>query len=127
MTSSSRSRKLVWDITEEENGLEDFLGVNITKPPERGYHLLTQPQLIKQILTDLNLQGEDVKIRDTPALSTMVLSEFPESEKYDQHFHYRSVIRKLNYLEKSTCVSCTPCSVLRDSSTVHHGTSMYWW
>ena len=89
------------DITEEENGLEDFLGVNITEAPEGGYHL-TQPQLIKQILTDLNLQGEDVKIRDTPALSTMVLSEFPESENHDQHFHYRSVIGKLNYLEKCT-------------------------
>mgnify|MGYP006144094731 FL=1 len=61
------------DITEEENGLEDFLGVNITEAPEGGYHL-TKPQLIEQILTDLNLQGEDVKIWDTPALSTMVLS-----------------------------------------------------
>jgi Reverse transcriptase (RNA-dependent DNA polymerase) len=89
------------DITEEENGLEDFLGVNITEVPEGGFHL-TQPQLIEQILTDLNLQGEDVKIWNTPALSTMVLSEFPESENHDQHFHYRSVIGKLNYLEKST-------------------------
>jgi histone deacetylase 1/2 len=89
------------DITEEEGGLEDFLGVNIERTPEGGFHL-SQPQLIEQILNDLNLLGENVKIRDTPALSTTVLSAFPESEKHDQHFHYRSVIGKLNYLEKCT-------------------------
>ena len=89
------------DITEEEGGLEDFLGVNIERTSEGGFHL-SQPQLIEQILTDLNLLGENVKIRDTPALSTAVLSEFPDSVDHDQHFHYRSVIGKLNYLEKST-------------------------
>ena len=57
------------DITEEEGGLEDFLGVNIERTSEGGFHL-SQPQLIEQILTDLNLLGENVKIRDTPALST---------------------------------------------------------
>ena len=49
------------DITEEEGGLEDFLGVNIEKTSEGAYHL-SQPQLIEQILNDLNLQGENVKI-----------------------------------------------------------------
>jgi len=89
------------DITEEERGLEDFLGVNIERTPEGGFHL-SQPQLIEQILIDLNLQGEGVKIRDTPATSSVTLSEFPGSADHDQHFHYRSVLGKLNYLEKST-------------------------
>jgi hypothetical protein len=89
------------DITEEEGGLEDFLGVNIEKTPKGAYHL-SQPQLIKQILNDLNLQGGNVKIRDTPATSTTVLLAYTDSENHDQHFHYHSGIGKLNYVEKCT-------------------------
>jgi hypothetical protein len=89
------------DITEEEGGLENFLGANIEMTPEGAYHL-SQPQPIEQILNGLNLQRENVKIRDTPATSTMVLSTFPDSKNHDQHYHYRSIIRKLNYLKKCT-------------------------
>jgi hypothetical protein len=89
------------DITKKEGGLEDFLGVNIEKTLEGAYHL-SQPQLIEQILSNLKLQGENIKIRDTPATSTAVLLAFLDSENHDQHFHYCSVIGKLNYLEKCT-------------------------
>ena len=89
------------DVTEAEGGLEDFLGVNIEQVDQGTYHL-SQPQLIDQILKDLRLDGPDVAIKDTPALSTTVLSEHPDSQEHDQHFHYKSVIGKMNYLEKST-------------------------
>ena len=41
-------------------------------------------------------------IKETAAPSTKILGAFPLSKPFDGHFHYRSVIGKLNYLEKST-------------------------
>ena len=69
------------DVTEAEGGLEDFLGVNIEQVDQGTYHL-SQPQLIDQILKDLHLDGPDVAIKDTPALSTTVLSEHPHSQEH---------------------------------------------
>jgi hypothetical protein len=63
---------------------------------------LTQPHLIDQILRDLRLDKEIVVTKQTPALVSTILSRFSESESFDGHFKYQSIIRKLNYLEKST-------------------------
>ena len=48
------------------------------------------------------MDGDNVSTRKTPAMSTKVIGSYPDSPAFDQHFHYRSVIGKLNYLEKST-------------------------
>ena len=63
---------------------------------------MSQPHLIKQILKDLRLLGDDVAVKDTPACASKILGSHPESKPFDGHFNYRSVIGKLNYLEKST-------------------------
>ncbi len=89
------------DITQEEGGIEDFLGVNIERTGNDQYHL-SQPHLIDQILKDVRLLGEDVDIKETPSNSSKVLGSHPESAPFDGHFNFRSVIGKLNYLEKST-------------------------
>ena len=88
------------DIT-DEGKLEDFLGVNIEEVDEYTYHL-SQPQLIDQILKDMRLDQDNVTVRETPALVGRPLGACPDSPEFDQHFHYRSVLGKLNYLEKST-------------------------
>ncbi len=64
--------------------------------------LLTQPQLIESVLQDLNLHQENVKGRTTPALKTALIHRDAKGTPFDDSFHYRSVIGKLNYLEKST-------------------------
>jgi hypothetical protein len=86
------------DITVEGN-LSDFLGVNITKEPDGTYHL-TQPHLIDSILKDLRLEGDDTKVKNTPAKSSTILKSHVNSPDFDNNFNYRSVIGKLNYLEK---------------------------
>jgi len=53
------------DVT-EEGDIEDFLGVNIDRLDDDTYHL-SQPHLIKQILRDLNLDGENVQTKETPS------------------------------------------------------------
>ena len=84
-----------------EGDLQDFLGVRIDRNKD-GTISLTQPQLIDQILDDLRLQDNQVKTKDTPATSSKILKRHQEEEKFDRSFDYRSVIGKLNYLEKGS-------------------------
>ena len=87
---------------EVEGTLCDYLGINITKTGS-GALELTQPHLIQSILEDLGLNRDGTTPKHTPALSSKILGkdqhEPPHSE---ETFQYRSVIGKLNYLEKST-------------------------
>jgi len=43
-----------------------------------------------------------LKSRPTPAASTRILQRFENEKSHNNSWHYRSVIGKLNYLEKST-------------------------
>ena len=87
------------DITDEGN-IQDFLGINISI--KKGEIHLTQPHLIDQILKDLRLDGEKVKTKEIPAMTSKILTRDPKGEVFDGSFHYRSVIGKLNYLERGT-------------------------
>ena len=93
-------KKAKLDIT-IEGDLQDFLGVNIDRKPDGSIHL-TQPHLIDQILKDLKMTDDKVKPKTTPASSSKLLSRHSESPDFDESFNYRSVIGKLNYLEKAT-------------------------
>jgi hypothetical protein len=86
------------DIT-IEGDLQDFLGVHIERKPDDSIHL-TQPHLIDQILKDLRLDGDSVTEKTVPASSSKLLSCHTTSEPFDNSFNYKSVIGKLNYLEK---------------------------
>ena len=83
----------------DEGSVADFLGVNIKQEGD-SFHL-TQPKLIESILKDLSLPtGSSTK--DIPMASSKLLSRHKESSDFDQHFPYRRVIGKLNFLEQST-------------------------
>jgi len=79
----------------------DYLGVKIDKLPD-GRIKLTQPQLIDQILHDLGMENKRTKPKSIPALSSKVLERDPEGHKFEEKWSYRSIIGKLNHLEKST-------------------------
>jgi len=117
------------DMTKEEGGLSDFLGVNIERIDDTTYHL-SQPHLIQKILDDLGLSGENVAIKDTPAQTSKVLSAHRESEDFDQHFHYRSIIGKLNHLERCTrpdiAYACHQCARYSASPKKEHGAAVKW-
>ena len=83
----------------EEGDIEDFLGVNIDRVDDETFHL-SQPHLIEQILCDLNLDGENVQEKETPSPMSRALGAHKLSPAFDGHFHHRSVLGKLNYLEK---------------------------
>lgn len=88
-----------FDIS-DEGDLTDYLGVNVTKLPD-GRIKLSQPQLIQKILTDLGFKS-NTKTKTTPANATVMLTRDEEGVPFNEEWSYRSVIGKLNYLEKST-------------------------
>ena len=88
----------------DEGDLTDYLGVNVTFK-EDGRIKLTQPHLIQQIIDDVNFKDSNkpnsTKIKQTPAESTKILNKDENGEEHKATWNYRSVIGKLNFLEKS--------------------------
>jgi hypothetical protein len=112
-----------------EGDLQDFLGVNIERRSDGTIHL-TQPHLIDQILNDLRLDQENVAIKTTPARSSSILRTYPESKPFDGHFNYRSVIGKLNYLERGSRPDIAyivhQCARFASDPKVEHGAALKW-
>ena len=82
-----------------EGDLADFLGVKIERKSPKEI-IFTQLHLIDDILNDLGLKhAKDGKV--TPAVSSRILTRNDNGTNHDKSFHYRSVIGKLNYLEKA--------------------------
>ena len=84
----------------DQGDVSDFLGIEVTHLKD-GSIKLTQPNLIDAILKEVCLQ-EDTMEKSTPALSSQILHPDVDGEDMGEDFHYRSVIGKLNFLEKST-------------------------
>ena len=63
---------------------------------------MTQPHLIYLMIEDLKLIGDNVRINNTPAASSKILSRHSDSEPFDNNFNYRRVIGKLGYLDKGS-------------------------
>ena len=115
------------DIT-VEGDISDFLGVKIERKPDGTVHL-NQPQLIDQILKLLRFDHTTTP-KSTPAASSIILHAHPESETFDDHFDYRSVVGKLLYLEKSTrpdiAYAVHQCARFCADPKVEHGKAIKW-
>jgi hypothetical protein len=112
-----------------EGDLADFLGVNIDRQDNGTIHL-SQPHLINQIIEDLRLKDDTVKICTTPAASSKLLTRHSDSQSFDNSFNYRSVIGKLNYLEKATrsdiSYAVHQCAQFVSDPKVEHGEAVRW-
>lgn len=84
-----------------QDAVKDFLGVKIIRNEKDNTIKLVQPHLIDSILKDLKLE-DNSNSRGLPASTTKILHKFEDSDPHDESLNYRSVIGKLNYLEKST-------------------------
>lgn len=117
----------------DEGDIKDFLGVNIEVKGDEVH--LTQPHLIDKILEDLNF-GKDAngkwnaKPKETPALSSKLLSRDSDGPEFDESFHYRSIIGKLNYLEKGTRSDIAyivhQCARFSESPKESHAKAIRW-
>jgi Reverse transcriptase (RNA-dependent DNA polymerase) len=90
-----------FNITSQQK-VDDFLGVKIIRHQTTGKIEFVQPHLIDSILEDLGLLTKS-NSRALPASTNNILHRYEDSDPHDETlFHYRSVIGKLNYLEKCT-------------------------
>ena len=76
------------------------------------------------------MNDENLKEKSTPAVSSRILSFHKESEPFDGSFHYRSIIGKLNFLEKSTRPDIAfithQCARYTTDPRKEHGAAIRW-
>ena len=84
---------------DDQGEVGHFLCIQI-QTLDDGSIVLTQPQLIDSIIQDLHLQSGS-NHKNTPAITTKLLHKDANGPEMTPEFHYRSVIGKLNFLQKS--------------------------
>jgi Reverse transcriptase (RNA-dependent DNA polymerase) len=92
----------------EEGDICDYVGVNIERRGDGSIHM-TQPQLIKSIIKELNF-NQGTKPTKIPAYSSTILSAGRDQPPHKADWSYRRIIGKLNFLEKS-CRPEIACAV----------------
>ena len=79
----------------EINGdIQDCLGRNNDSTIK-----LSKPLLIQQIIDEVKVAPRLVN-EDTPGTPSKILRRFESEPKFNQYFHYRRIIGKLNFLGK---------------------------
>jgi Reverse transcriptase (RNA-dependent DNA polymerase) len=121
-------RKAKLDIT-VEGDIQDFLRINIDRKKDGTIHL-TQPHLIDDIMRELRLDNPRAKTKTTPARSSVILKKHADSKDFDGTFDYRSIIGKLNYLERGTRADISyithQCARFAVSPKTEHGDAIKW-
>ena len=84
---------------EDISDVTDYLGINFSRQTNGKIKLL-QPQLIQQIIKDVGVGNHRAK--PTPASSSKILHRELEGKDFKGGFDYRSVVGKLNFLEKGS-------------------------
>ncbi|MEM7283838.1 MAG: reverse transcriptase domain-containing protein, partial [Pseudomonadota bacterium] len=88
-----------FDLT-DDGDLKDYLGTRFVRHDD-GSIELTQPRMVSRILNMVGLASTttDVKTHDTPASSTQLLDQNPDTPPRKQNWHYRGVVGCLSYLQ----------------------------
>ena len=133
-TSSKESdiNKTVVDLKFTHFNLEnrgiiaDYLGLNINYK-KNGEVIMTQPQLIKQIIEDTKLEY-NAHLPPTPTVSSRMLRREENDPAYQEKNHYRSLVEKINYFEESNIPDITfathSCARFCESPGATHYRSM---
>ena len=78
----------------------------------------------------MQLDDKDIKTKDIPCIASKVLSQGENFLKFDNSFHYRSVIGKLNYLEKGTRADISyithQCARFTHNPKMTHAKAVQW-
>jgi len=86
---------------EDQGDISDYIGINFTHRND-GSIIMSQPQLIDQIVNDLQLKP-NAHLPSIPALASRILQREEKAKPcINTKFHYRSIVGKLNFLEKGT-------------------------
>ena len=85
---------------EDQGDLTNYLDINFTYQRD-GFIIMSQPQLINQIIKDVKLMANS-HLPSTPAAASKLLQRDQKAKHFNGRFHYRSLIGKINYLDKGT-------------------------
>jgi hypothetical protein len=88
-----------YDVT-NKGEIHEYLGVNVSRPTEDTIEL-RQPHLIQQILDEVGMLPQS-KTKDKAAPSSTILRRDLDGAPFREKWDYQRIIRKLNFLEKST-------------------------
>jgi len=80
---------------------DSILAAPTQKEVDEAIKDIQEAGLIKQIWEGLGMNLR-TKPKKLPACSSKILKRHGDSEAFDESFHYRSIVGKLNYLEKGT-------------------------
>ena len=112
-----------------EGDITDFLGINIEHKGKAEY-VLSQPQLIDQIISGLRLDKSTSSTKDIPMKSSTILDKGAGQPAFDGHFHYRSIIGKMGYLEKGSrpklAYAVHQCARFSSDPKKQHGDVLKW-
>jgi hypothetical protein len=89
----------LFNITDEGEA-DAYLGVKISRPALDTIEL-KQPHLIQQILDDMGMKP-NTKTKDKAVPSSTIRRCDLDGKPFEEQWDYRSIIGKLNFLEKST-------------------------
>ena len=107
----------------------EFLGVHFDLSKESHVNI-TQPKLMDDIIKELKLDKDKVKIKDIPMESIKLLLRHPKSPKFDNSFHYRRVIGMLNYVERCSRPDISyvvhQCARFCEDPKIQHGMAVKW-
>ena len=84
---------------EDRSNITDYIGINFKYLDEITLKL-TQPQLTQQVIEDSKVMKKYFMIPQIPSKSNKFLKRLKVSKSYDKNWHYRSLIKKLDFLEK---------------------------
>lgn len=85
---------------EENVDIEDCIGINFERK-DNDVIKLSKPHLIQHVIDEVNVSPRLVG-KEIPESSRKTLRTFSSEPKLNNRFHYRSIIGKLNFLEKGT-------------------------
>lgn len=86
---------------EDRGDIGDYLGINFKYINDHSIEL-SQPQLIQQIIEQCKLKSKQGP-KELPSLTSKILQRHEQEAFYnDKPFHYKSLIGKLNFLEKGS-------------------------
>ena len=88
-----------YDI-DDMGDVNDYLGINFEV--KEGKIVLSQPHLIDQIVQEVLGDNPTCRAKPIPAPSTKILDRDLNGADFNYNFDYRSIVGKLNYLEKGT-------------------------
>ena len=92
--------RAIFNLT-DEGDISDYLGIQVSRSEDAATISLTQPHLIASIANDIGFTNK-TKSKGVPASPTVILQRDLTGEDFAEHWSYRSIIGKLNFLEKST-------------------------